>query len=266
MATDEPGAGATRGAPVAEGGLGRRLRQAGRDELLALVDEHLVELSPAEVRQILRNPYCASEAVELLARQERLLAYYEVRRELALARQTPEALALRLVPGLWWRDLMLLSLDARLAPLVRRAAELNLVARLPKLAVGEKVSLARRASGGIFSHLRNDPNPRVITALLDNPRLTEGLLLPLVASATASPLVLQLIAGDPRWGPRYPIRLAVARNPQTPVETALRTLPLLRKIDLKAMAGDPRLAVAVRDRARLLAGTTDRSLRRPGQP
>jgi hypothetical protein len=178
MAVDEREAGGARATPEAARGLGRRLRRAGRDELLALVDEHAAELSPAEVRQALRNPYCGSEAVEVVARQERLLAYYEVRRELALARQTPEALALRLVPGLWWRDLMLVSLDARLPPLVRRAAEQGLISRLPKLAVGEKVSLARRASGGTIAQLRHDPNPRVIAALLDNPRLTEGLLVP----------------------------------------------------------------------------------------
>lgn len=262
MAIDEVEPGAARGAFEAPESRGRKLREAGRDELLALVQSHAAELAPAEVRQIVRNPYCGREVIELVAGQDRLLAYYEVRRELALARQTPEALALRLVPGLWWRDLMLVSLDARLPPLVRRVAEQGLTARLPKLAVGEKVSLARRASGGTLAHLRHDPNPRVIAALLDNPRLTEGLLLPLLASTAAAPPVLRLVAGDPRWGPRYPIRLAVARNPQTPVETALRTLPLLRKIDLKALAADVRLAVAVRDRAGLLVGTTDRPLSR----
>jgi hypothetical protein len=236
------------------GELGRRLREAAAEELLALLAEHLSQLSAAQVRQALRNPYCGREAVEVVAGEERLLALYEVRRELALARQAPDALALRFVPGLWWRDLMLVGLDTRLAPTVRRAAEQHLIARLPKLAMGEKVSLARRASAGVIAQLRHDPNPRVIAALLDNPRLTEGLLLPLLSSATAAPQVLQLVAADPRWGPRYPVRLAVARNPHTPVETVLRTLPLLRKIDLKGVGADARLAAAVRQRARLLAG------------
>lgn len=238
--------------PVLE--LDRRLREAGPEELLALVRERRPELSPAAVQQALRNPYVTAEVIGELAAQERLLAYYEVRRDLARCRATPEMLALRMAAGLYWADLMAIGLDTRLHPRLRRTADQHLLARLPGLSVGEKISLARRAAPAIVAHLRNDPTPRVIAALLDNPRLTEGSLAPLVHGESTPAPVLELIANDRRWGSRYPLRLALARNPATPLAAALHLLPALHKPDLRAIAGDPRLSEPLRRRARLLAG------------
>jgi hypothetical protein len=236
------------------GDLERRLREAGPEELLALVRERAMELSAAAARQALRNSYVTSEVIEELAAQERLLSFYEVRRDLARCRATPEALALRLVGGLFWADLLAIGQDARLHPRLRRAADQHLLARLAGLAVGERISIARRAAPSILAQLRHDPTPRVIAALLDNPRLTEGILAPLVHGETTSAPVLELIAADRRWGVRYPLRLALARNPATPLGAALRLLPALHKPDLKAVAGDPRLSAPLRRRARLLLG------------
>jgi hypothetical protein len=244
--------------PQSEGGgeneLERRLREAGADELLALLEEHAPRLEPPQVRQALRNPFFDARGVEVLVGQPRLLSFYEVRRGLALHPRTPEVLALRLVTGLFWRDLMELGADSRVRPVVRRAADLQLAARLPELAIGEKINLARRAGSGLLAHLRHDPSPRVIAALLDNPRLTEGVLAPVVHSDRTSPPVLDVIAGDRRWGVRYGLRQGLCRNPRTPVETVLRLLPSLRKEDLRAVAGDAKLAETVRRRARLLLG------------
>lgn len=233
-------------------GLGERLRDAGPEELPALLAEHAGRLEVREARQALRNPYITAEGVELLAAQPRLVAFYEVRRDVALHPRAPEVLAMRFVPGLFWRDLMAAGGDSRLRPTVRRAADLQLAARLPELAVGEKVTLARRAGAGLLAHLRQDPSPRVIAALLDNPRLTEGILAPLAHSERTSPPVLALIAADRRWGLRQELRSLLCRNPRTPVDTVLRILPTLRKDDLRAVGSDPRLAEAVRSRARLL--------------
>lgn len=236
--------------------IGRRLREAGEEELSALVDRHAAELEPPAVRQALRNPHCSAEVIERIAAERRLLAFYEVRRGLCFHPRTPETLAARFLPGLYWRDLMELGLDSRLRPTLRRSADLTLSARLPELALGEKMSIARRAGAGVLSQLRHDPSPRVIAALLDNPRMTEGLLVPVVQGGRTPPPVLALIAADRRWGVRYPLRLALARNPATPLDTAWRILGTLRKTDLKPLAADPRLPEPVRRRARVLLATS----------
>jgi hypothetical protein len=241
-------------APEPEPELHLRLREAGSEELLALLRAHAGELTAPAVRHALRNPYCTAEAIGAVAAEQRLLSFYEVRRDLALHPRTPATLAARFVPTLWWRDLMALALDTRLRPALRRTAEIHLGTRLPELAVGEKVALARRASPGIISQLRLDPSPRVIAALLDNPRLTEGMLAPVLHSASTSPAILELIANDRRWGVRYPLRLALVRNPATPLKISWRLLEALRKADLRPVATDPRIPEPVRRRARVLLG------------
>ena len=161
---------------------------------------------------------------------------------------------MQLVPSLFWRDLMEISLEPKVPPLVRRSAERHLVNRLPGLTAGEKMTIARRAGHGVLQQLRQDPEPRVVEALMENPRTTEGVLLPLVRSEAAAPEILQAVARNARWGVRYPIRVALCRNPRTPQQLALRTLTALKKPDLKAVSADARLAQPVRKRARQLLG------------
>ena len=233
-----------------------RLRQAGSEELLELLRSHLQELDAPDLRQAFRNPHLDRRGVELILAERHLLTFQEVRRELVRHRQTPEVQALRLIPGLFWKDLVDLAGDARVRPRLRRAAERQLLQRLPGLAVGERVAIARRAGPLLLAQLRQDTEARVIAGLLENPRLTEGALLPLVSSETARPEILRLVARDAKWGSRYPIRLALARNRRTPTQTSLATLPFLKKTDLKSVESDPRLPAALRRRASTLLGNT----------
>lgn len=235
--------------------LPRRLREADADDLLDLLRRYAEELDVAAVRQALRNPFLGPEGIETIAGQGRLLPAYEVKRALTLHPRTPEVLALRFVPMLFWRDLVELGLDTRVRPTVRRAAERRLVSRLPGLAVGEKVAIARRASPRVLGQLRNDPNVRVVRALLDNPRTTEGLVLPLLAQHDARPDVLRAVARHRRWGVRYEVRLGLCRHPNTPLAAALGLLPHLRKADLRKLAAETRVPSAVRRKAEVLLGT-----------
>jgi hypothetical protein len=232
--------------------LALRLREAGLEEVLLLLRTWADVIPAGTVRQALRNPFADGQVIDEVASRPHLLAAYEVRRDLTFHRSTPEVLALRFVSGLTWRDLVELGVEVRVRPPVRHAADRYLIERLPALAEGERVSIARRASLGVLGRLRHDPSRRVISALLENPRLTEGVLAPLVHHESALPPVLALVAGNPRWGARYGIRVGLAQNPQTPVATVLAILPHLKKADLRAVAAADRLAAPVRRRARLL--------------
>lgn len=245
--------------PPQESELGRRLREAAPEELARLLAEHGDEIGAAEAVEALRNPYLSAEGARALAERSHLVSAYAVRRALALSPRAPEVVALNLVVGLYWADLLAVTLEVRVRPTVRRAAELALLARLPRLAVGEKIALARRAGAGVIAVLRLDPTPRVIAALLENPRLTEGLLGPALASDRALPALLAAVAGSPRWGSRHDLRLLICRNPCTPVAVALPLLPGLRKDELRGLAGDSRLATPLRRRAELLSGAKERS-------
>ncbi|HSL83875.1 MAG TPA: hypothetical protein VLF66_13960 [Thermoanaerobaculia bacterium] len=167
---------------------------------------------------------------------------------------TEEHRALRIVTTLFWRELMEVGLDTRVRPTVRRAADRQLLARLPGLAVGEKVAIGRRASARVLERLRHDPSPRVVRSVLENPRTTEGLLLPLVSHELARPEALEEVARSRRWGARYEVRVALCHNPRTPAATALRLLPHLRKKDLRRLLREVRVPAVVRRRAEVLLG------------
>jgi hypothetical protein len=236
------------------GVLRRKLREAPATELEALVKEHLDQLGPDEVSQILRNSFVTAEILRTLAQSQRITSEYDTRRELTFHPRTPEVFAQRFISTLRWRDLARLVASVKTRPLIRRQAEMNLGNRLPGLSLGEKISLARIAGIQLLHQIKNEKHPRIIEAMLDNPRLTEGVLLPVMNSAGTAASVLQEIARSPRWANRYEVRLALVRNPNTPLQLAMNHLSGLKKNDLRALGRDRRLRAAVRDRARLLCG------------
>lgn len=234
--------------------LGRLLREASEAQLYELLSEHLEELDPGAIGQALRNPYASRRVLDLIAGRRGSLSSYEVRRAVVSHPRTPAPRSLNLVGSLYWKDLVKVGCDSRIPPRVRRAADHRLAQRLPALALGERMAIARSAGPGLIERLRMDPEPRVVAALLENPRLTEALLMPAMTHANVPPAVLEQVAADRRWGRRYGLRLAIAGNPRAPVETALGLLPGLGKRDLAAIAADPRLVETVRRRADLLRG------------
>ncbi|MCB1035663.1 MAG: hypothetical protein KDD47_17710, partial [Acidobacteria bacterium] len=114
------------------------------------------------------------------------------------------------------------------------------------------------ASHGVLVHLRFDSHSQVIGAFLENPRMTQGLLLPLVASESAAPEILRLISENRRWGVLYPVRQGLVRNPRTPPVIAMALLSRLKKLDRQAVARDRRLSPALRQKARRSLGETSR--------
>jgi len=247
----------------AESDLQRRLREAGLAELEAIVGELGARLDRAGALALLRNPHVSAELIDGLARHSDLVARYELQREIAAHPRAPRALALRFVSLLYWRDLASLASDVRLHPIIRRSAERRLLERIPALAVGEKTALARRASRAVVARLRFDASPRVLAALLENPRLTEGELMPLAGFERANPRCLEVLARDSRWSNRMPLRVALCRNPATPLSCALALLAGLPRRELATISRDLHLAAPLRRRAAALGGEPGRRTGRP---
>ncbi len=114
----------------------------------------------------------------------------------------------------------------------------------PKEPVGYRISLARRPAAPVVDRLLFDPDARVVRTILGNPRLTEAEVVKLAASRRTRPEVLEVIAQDDRWIARYPVKVALAHNPTTPLRVVLGLLPYLLHQDLRAVAaGSSRPAV-----------------------
>lgn len=230
------------------------LSRADEAGLLLLVSQHLGDMPVGIASAALRNPFAGRQLVELLCSNRGLLRSTTFRREVVGHRATAEVRALRLISGLGWRDLIEVGGNVRVRPTVRRAANLQVASRLPGLAGGERVIIARRASAELIRRLVRDLDRRVIAALLENPRLTEVLLMPLLSSTSSSPDVLKQVADDALWNRRKAVQRALCRNPKTPPATASALLPSIGKIDLRAVAADGRITESVRAKARALLG------------
>jgi hypothetical protein len=190
-------------------------------EDLALSLLKRVELSPDCLVALSKNPSVAK--------------YRKVRMAIVMHVRPPRHLSLALLRLLYTFDLMRVAVMPTLAADIKRAAEEVLLGKLEAISSGEKLSLARRASGRVAAELLLDKEVRVMQAALENPRLTEASVAKvLVRSNTTSPLV-EAVCHHAKWSRARDIRIALLRNAKTPLACALefaRSLPapMLREI------------------------------------
>lgn len=240
--------------------------EGGREErVLERVRAGLAELDAAELNRLLVDPHLTARVIRAILADEAALKRRLVRRAIAAHRATPFAEAQRMISTLFWSDLVDLGRDTSVRPAVRRAANEALLERYEGLSIGERMAIARRAGMELLARVRHDPEPRVVAAMLDNPRLTEGTLLPVVASGRSSPKVLTTVAESSRWAARYQVRRLLCRNRKTPPKIALDLVARLKKADLAALASDPAVRPEVRRRAGLLLGRGSAAHTRPGR-
>ncbi len=95
------------------------------------------------------------------------------------------------------------------------------------ISAGERTAAARGPDRLVLDRLLHDRDPRVITALLDNPRITERDIIRIAAMRPTSEAILRQVAAHTRWGQRYRVRKAVAFNPASPFALAAPLLPTL---------------------------------------
>jgi hypothetical protein len=202
--------------------------------------------SEAGYLRALRRGDLPKETFEEILNDRVARRFHAVRRALAAHPRTPRREALSLVSSLYWRDLAHLSADVRIHPEIRRAADRDLVRRLPDLALAERIDLARTAGRGTLQAMRFDPDPRVVAALLDNRFATEPDVIYAAARPEAEPAVLDTIAAHRRWSLRPGVRGALLRNRSLPTGAALALLSGARDGELSELLENPNLTKILR--------------------
>ena len=155
-----------------------------------------------------------------------------VRRALAAHPRTPRTEALALLATLYWRDLAWISADARAHPVIRRAADQEILRRLAGLAASERQEVARSAGRGIIAALRRSADGALVPALLRN-RLTVEADVVAMATSVRDSAALEAIGRDAAWGLRSSVRSAVARNAKTPTALSTALLSAIPLADLR---------------------------------
>jgi hypothetical protein len=85
--------------------------------------------------------------------------------------------------------------------------------------------------------------------VIHNPRLTDQEVENIATMRTIAEEVLRLIGMNRAWARSYPIIHNLARNPRTPMATAVHILPRIRTKDLKAISVNRNVSEAVRRQA-----------------
>jgi hypothetical protein len=84
---------------------------------------------------------------------------------------------------------------------------------------------------------------------MHNPRITDHEVEAISSMRQIAEEVLRLIGTNRQWARSYPIIHNLARNPRTPMATAVHILPRIRTKDLKAIAQNRNVSEAVRRQA-----------------
>jgi hypothetical protein len=103
--------------------------------------------------------------------------------------------------------------------------------------------------------LIRDANKVVATAVIHNPRITDHEVENISSMRTVSDEVLRLIAINRAWARSYSIIHNLARNPRTPIATAMTILTRIRNKDLQHISQNRNVSEAVRRQAYRLVQT-----------
>jgi len=134
-------------------------------------------------------------------------------------------------------DLVRVSLLPSAPADIRRAAEELIIARVPHLPIGEKLTLARRGPARVAGAVLAEGHPQAVKLALANSFLTESQVLKILAKLELPERVVVAIAQHPKWSVQYNVRVALVRHPHTPVPALLEFLPDLTLGDLQDVEG-----------------------------
>jgi hypothetical protein len=193
-------------------------------------------LDETKLTRLLSRKDLPSEILEEIGRRKAFLKSYGVKKSLLLHPRTPRLVGLRLLKELYLMDLVQFTLSPAVSAEFKRYAEEQIVARLPQLPLGQKITLARRGPSRVAGALLAEGHPRVMPVALENGYLTEAQVLKALAREKVAVAVLQAVAGHRKWSQSYNVRLAIVRNASTPTSIVLGFLPQLTVSDLRVLA------------------------------
>jgi hypothetical protein len=121
-----------------------------------------------------------------------------------------------------------------------------------KLSVPAKIRLATLGNGFHRAVLVRDPLKIVAAAAIKSPAVTEFEAARYAGNAQLSEDVIRYIASKREWTKLYGTKVALCRNPKTPVTETMRLMPFLRDKDLTNMTKSKGIPSAVVAQARKL--------------
>jgi hypothetical protein len=132
---------------------------------------------------------------------------------------------------------------------------ISLIRRIMLMTVKDRIKLGMKGDREARSILIRDGNKIVATSVVHNPRITDKEVESIAAMRTVSEDVLRTIALNRAWARSYPIIHNLARNPRTPLPTAVQILSRLHTRDLQSLSQNRNVPESVRRQAYRLTQT-----------
>ncbi|MGA8301277.1 MAG: hypothetical protein WB817_17475 [Terriglobales bacterium] len=214
-----------------------------REELLRAASDP--SLNADQSLALLKRSDLPSEVIEQIARNRFLLTHRKVKMAIASHSHTPRHVSLPLIRQLYTFDLMKIVLSSGVAADVKANAEQVLVARLKTITAGERLTMARRASGRVAAALLLDSDERIMRTALDNPRLAEAQVVQAVLKTGAQALV-EATSHHARWSFRRDVQVALLRTEHLSLASALSFARGIPHSHLREILQDSRLPMEIR--------------------
>jgi hypothetical protein len=130
---------------------------------------------------------------------------------------------------------------------------------LATMPISQKVQLAFKGNKSVRMVLVRERNRLVASAAVRNPRITESEAEQIAGMRDVSEDVLRIIGMRRDWSSKYPVALALSKNPKTPVGVVLPLINRLTLRDLKGLKDDKGVSETVRASARRLYAARQKS-------
>lgn len=234
--------------------LSRRLHRAltaGTEELYLVMEDRSMEvlqtalknplLNEEHLLALLKRRDLTGDFLTTVYRDDRAAASHRLKVALVHTPQTPGAVVLALLPHLYLFELLAVCFLPGASPDQRLAAERAIIQRLPTTPLGNKLTLARRATAAVVEVILKEGDSRLIEACLDNPRLREAAVFQFLGSASATAETISMVARHSRWKGRPNLLLALLKNPKTPAVWFNLHLSRLSVADINGLLASRRL-------------------------
>jgi hypothetical protein len=130
--------------------------------------------------------------------------------------------------------------------------ERSIEQQIADMTVGHRIKLAYSGNLTVRKLLLRDPNKLVSSAVVRSGRMSDAEMVITAGNRNMPTEILNYIARDKRQMRKYPMRVALSRNPKTPIPIALKLLLDLSKADLRALSQNRNVSGVVFETARRL--------------
>ena len=129
---------------------------------------------------------------------------------------------------------------------------------LQNMTVSEKIKMALTGDKEWRTLLIRESNKLVNTAVLNNPRISEGEVLNIAKSRSSSEEMIRIIVLNRDWVKLYDMKKALAVHPRTPLQKAMRYMTFLSEKDIRELAKSREIGQAIVNNAKRMLMTKKR--------